>query len=116
MYGRLLRWVRCGVEISRCGMEPFGKGMIEGYVPIVRIRTWRRKDEEKHSQNQVFWFVQVGEATMGFSQPKLHRQRGGRTTNKSVCRNTPRRGNHIRTKRPSERLGSHWEKVRVYNN
>ena len=105
--------MRQGVKVSRRGMEPFAKGMVEETVPVVRIRTWRRRDEEKHSQNQVFWFVHVGEATVGFSQPKLRRQRGGRTTNTSVCRNTHRREYHIRARHPRERFGSHWEKVRL---
>ena len=66
-----------------------------------------------HTPREVFWFVQVGEATMGLSQPKLRLQRGGRTTNQSVCRNTRRRRNHIGTERLRDRLGRHWEKVRV---
>ena len=80
-------------------MEPLGKAMVERYVPIVRIRTWQEENGEQHSQNHVFWFVQVGEATMGFSQPKLRRQGGGRSTNTSVCRNTHRRRYHVETKR-----------------
>ena len=97
--GWTLLQMRHGVKISWRGLKPSVEGMIEEYVPLVRIRAWQGKDEEKHSQNQVFWFVQVGEATVGFSQPKLHRQGGGRTTNASVCRNTHRRRYHVETKR-----------------
>ena len=94
-------------------MEPFDKGTIRKHVPVVRTRTWQRKDGEQNSPNHVLWFVQIGEATMGLSQPKLCLQRGGRTTNQNVCRNTRRRRNHIETERPRDRLGQHWEKVRV---